>query len=168
MSRGNKILLTTEPHGRMEWVIVSGTPKPGTCMELKPATDLGAGNLHTYEPAGTSAASGSRGMSADGDRIPVAVLLEDELRGKLMTEAYTSGEIGKVYFPIPGEQLNVLKLDVAGTGDDFTIGDKLMIDDGTGKVLLSSGSIESEPFLSLETITDPTADQLVWAQFTGQ
>ena len=71
-----------------------------------------------------------------------------------------------VYFPLPGDELNVLKLDVDGTGDDFTIGQQLMVDDGTGKVLLATGTV-SRPFIALEAVTDPTADQLVHCQFTG-
>ena len=106
-------------------------------------------------------------MAADGDRIPIIVLREDYLQGKAATEAYAAGDRCFLYVPATGEELNVLKMDVAGTGDDFRIGDKLIVDDGTGKVLLSASTPESEPFICLETVTDPTADQLVHVMYTG-
>lgn len=165
MAKGSEIIVSADPKGKFSECIISGTPKPGTIMAKK-TTDT-VGGRFTYEPAGTTAASGSRGMSADGDRIPIAVLLPDHLQGKLATDAYADGDRGFLYFPTPGEDLNVLKMDVAGTGDDLAIGDKLIVDDGTGKVLLSAGSPESEPFECNETVTDPTADQLIWVTYTG-
>lgn len=173
MAHGNCIIVSSPPMGRFEEITVVGTPKPGTIMNIVPATEP-QGGRYSMEPAGTTAASGSRGMSADGDRIPICVLLggADPVAGvppgRTSTDAYVTGERGTVYYPALGEEINVLKMDVAGTGDDFTIGDKLIVDDGTGKVLLSAGSPESEPFMCLETITDPSADQLIHALYTGQ
>ncbi len=162
-------MLAVEPKGVfLEGFIGSGvTPKPGTIMEIVQAT-VAVGGRFTYKPAGTDAASGSRGMSADGDRIAIIVLREDYLQGKTTADAYAAGDRCFLYCPAVGEEINVLKLDVSGTGDDFAIGDKLIVDDGTGKVLLSASTPESEPFICLETVTDPTADQLVHVQFTGQ
>ena len=78
-----------------------------------------------------------------------------------------SGDTVDVYTPLPGEECNVLKGDVAGTSDDFAIGDMLMLDTGTGKVIASTGSPQSQPWQCLETITDPTADVMVHALYTG-
>ena len=55
----------------------------------------------------------------------------------------------------------------AGTADDVTKGMKLIIDDGTGKVVPTTGTPESEPFVAREAITDPTADQLLWCSYSG-
>ena len=56
----------------------------------------------------------------------------------------------------------------SGTGDTFNIGDLMMVDDGTGKLLASSGSPESEPFIMLETeATALTEDELKHVYFTG-
>lgn len=172
MARGNEIIVTAEPKGVFLEVIVVGTPKPGTCMVPVPDTAIDANGKISMEPAGTTAASGARGMQADGDKIPIAVLLADDKQGKTATDAYVTGTRGMVYFPLMGEELNVLKLDVGGTGDDFVVGDPLMVDDGTGKVLLSTSTTsqtapESEPFIALESVTDPVADQLVHVMFTG-
>jgi hypothetical protein len=157
MARGNEIIVSANPRGVFLEGIVSGTPKPGTCMQIKAATEMVNGRF-TYE---------AYNRDADGNRYPIIVLLPDNLRGKLATEAYADGDRGFFYCPLPGEELNVLKLDVSGTADDFAIGQQLIVDDGTGKVLGTTGSPEAEPFICLETITDPTTDQLVHVMFTG-
>ena len=170
MAKGSRIIVTSPPRGVFEKIIVSGTPKPGTCMELKNVA--AKGGRFTYEPAGTTAAVSSHGMNADGDRIGIAVLVcfADTTEcppGKLATDAYVDGDPGCVYWPAPGEELNVLLQDHAGPADDIVIDDKMIVDDGTGKILRSTGTVESEPFQTRESITDPTADQLVWCKFTG-
>ena len=165
MPRGNSIIVTAEPRGRRKWVKIDGTPKPGTIMTPKPATAIDANGNIEMEPAGTSAGI----MAADGDRIPVAVLLEDSRQGKTVSDAYVDADLGEVYYPLPGEELNVLFLNQSGTADDVINGTTLLIvDDGTGQVIPTTGTPESEPFLALESITDPTADQLVHVLFTGQ
>lgn len=170
MARGARILVSSDPKGVFREVTVVGTPKPGTCMTPVPGTAIDGNGIISMEPAGTSAGL----MAADGDRIPVAVLLggADATTavppGKTSDDAYVTGERGTVYFPIPGEELNVLFQNQSGTADDVVVGTtKLIIDDGTGKILPTTGSPEAEPFVALESVTDPTADQLVHCMFTG-
>lgn len=158
MAKGNKIIVSSQPRGVFETVIIDGTPKPGTCMTMKATAVDGNGHFE-FEVFNADA--------ADGENFAVAVLDMDALQGRLATTAYADGELAQVYYPVAGEQLNVLKKDVAGTGDDFLVGSTLIIDDGTGKVILTTGSPEREPFQCLEAITDPTADQLVWVKYTG-
>jgi hypothetical protein len=172
VAKGNRIIVTPHPRGRFEEVIVVGTPKPGTVMAIVPTTNTPVGGRYNYEPAGATAASGSQGMSADGDNIPICVLLcfIDHVAcppGKGATDAYVTGERGAVYYPEPGEELNVLFQNASGTADDVRIADKLIVDDGTGKVLVSTGSVESEPFEAQEALTDPTADTLIWCKYTA-
>jgi hypothetical protein len=157
VAKGNDIIVSIDPRGRTEEVIVNGTPKPGTCMTIKAGVEP-VGGVFTYE---------AFNRDANGDRALIAVLLEDRNQGKTATDAYVSGTRGMVYYPLPGDHLNVLKGDVAGTADDFTIGQLLILVDGSGKVIGTTGTPESEPFVCLETVTDPTADQLVWVQVTG-
>lgn len=165
MARGNNIIVTNEPRGRRVSVKIDGTPLPGTVMTVKPGTTVDSNGKFEYEPAGVTVGL----MTADGTRIPIAVLLEDRKRGRTVNDAYVDGDDAEVYFPLPGEELNVLFQNQSGTGDDVVAGTTLLIvDDGTGKVLPTTGTPESEPFLGLENVTDPTADQLVWAQYTGQ
>jgi len=155
---GSIILSSNAIRGVQHEGYISGTPKPGTIMQIQAGTAMDATGRFTWEVYN---------QSADGDRGMWGILLDDSLQGKTYQNAYADGDRARIYVPAPGEEFNVLKGDVSGTGDDFAVGDKLMIDDGTGKLILSAGSIESEPFVCLEVITDPTTDQLVWVMFTG-
>lgn len=153
------ILLTPEPRGRFITGIISGTPKPGTVMQLAAATEPVNGN-YTYEVY-NQAADGNRPQGA------IYVLLEDDLQGKTDADAYVSGTLGKLYCPLPGDELRMLLANIAGTGDTFAIGDKLIVDDGTGKLVATTGTPESEPFTVKETAsTALTADTLVHCEFS--
>lgn len=169
MAQGNRIIVSPYPMGRFEEIIVVGTPKPGTHMELVPTTNALVGGRRQMEPAGTTAAAGSQGMNADADNIPICVLLcfADHAAcppGLGPTDAYVTLSRGAVYYPQAGEEMNLLFQNVSGTADDVRIGDKMIVDDGTGKILVSTGSVESESWESQETLTDPTADQLIWCK----
>jgi len=157
MAKGNKIVVAAEPLGRFLDVIVDGTPKPGTMMELTPATEPENGRPHVrvYQPG------------TDGDRKAVMILCEDELQGVAATVAYTDGYYGRVYFPAMGEEINVLLANIAGTGDSHAIGELLIADTGTGKFIATTGSPESEPFEIMETVEALTADALACAIYTG-
>jgi hypothetical protein len=57
-----------------------------------------------------------------------------------------------------------------GTTETWAIGDLLMIDDGTGKLVDTTGTPEMESFICLETFLDPTStqtDYLIWCMYTG-
>lgn len=165
MPRGNSIIVTAEPRGRRMWCKIDGTPSPGVVMTPKPGTTIDSNGTIEMEPAGVTAGL----MTADGTRIPIAVLLEDSRQGKTVSDAYADGDLAEVYYPLPGEELNIRFLNQSGTGDDVVAGTTLMIvDDGTGQIIPTTGSPESEPFLALESITDPTADQLLHVLTTGQ
>lgn len=122
MAQGNEIVINPEADGRIEPCIVYGTPKPGTCMQIKAATAAVNGSF-TFEVYNTA---------SDGQPGPVIVLLPDSNRGKLTTDAYVSGELGEVYWPEVGDELNML---VDASNGDIAIGDKFVIDDGTGKLV---------------------------------
>lgn len=166
--KGNQILIQENPKGVFKSVVISGTPKPGTAMIPVLATAVDDNGLPTYEPAGTTAASGYSGMSNDGDRIPIAILLDDKNQGKLYSTAYADGDTAEVYFPLPGEELNILLENQSGTADAFAVGDRVMVDDGTGKFLAVDSDPESEPFELMEAVSALTADAWAWAMATGQ
>lgn len=136
-------------------VIISGTPKPGTVMQIKGATEPVEGmfTMEVFNQAG------------DGTHNEVAVLLEDDKQGKLATDAYVDGTVGQVYFPVGGEQLNMLFQNQSGTADDVAIGGRYEVDDGTG--LMIAEATGTAKFKALETVTDPTADQLVHMMYMG-
>lgn len=162
MAKGNKIIVNAHPMGRrLEGPIKTGeTPKPGTVMQIDVSAGLNDYAQFTYEA-----------FNADGDGTrpigPLFVLLEDELQGRTATTAYAAGENAFVYVPLPGDELNMLVLNIAGTADDHAIGEMLIVDDTTGKLIATTGTPETEPFMLLETITDPTADTLAHCIYTG-
>lgn len=157
--KGNEIIVSDTPRGVRHEGTIYGTPKPGTCMQIKAATEPVNGRF-TWEVYD---------RISDGIRALVAVLLPNDNEGMIATTAYVSGTRGFIYCPAPGEELNMLIGDISGTGgsSDFAIGDRLMIDDGTGKLVDALGNVESVPFILLETITDLTADYLAWCMYTG-
>lgn len=156
-ARGNKIIISAHPQGVFLEGTVYGTPKPGTVMSLKSAFQ--AGGWHQWEPWSYSS----------GHRRLIAVLLEDELQGKTIEDAYVTGTHCFLYCPIAGEELNMLIADLAGTGADNTHAafEQLMVQTATGK-LIAESSPESEPFTLLQATTTTTADVLAPCVYTGQ
>lgn len=150
----NEIILQAVPRGVFLEGVVSGTPKPGTIMQISSISN----GVITW---------GVFDRAADGDRALIAILLPNDLLGQTIGTAYVSGDRCKVYVPAIGETVQVLFGDTAGTADDVAVGNYMIIDDGTGKVIATTGSPQSEPFVSLEAIVDPVADQLLAVIFTG-
>ena len=155
-ARGTKVIIEANPQGKFMEGIVQGTPKPGTVMEI--VTPFYQGGRHLWRAFETG---------QDGDKRVIAVLLEDDLQGKLISDAYVTLTRCFLYVPIAGEELNMLLADVSGTADDHAAGEMLMVDNGTGKLVASAGTPESEPFQLLEAVTDPTADTLAPCMYTG-
>ena len=164
--KGSKIIVTSEPKGVFKECIINGTPKPGTVMEIDPGV-AAVGNVFTWQPYGTEAASTGRGVAADGDRKIVAVLLEKSDEAKIYSTAYADADRGYLYFPVTGEELNMILENQAGTAESFVIGDELMVDDGTGKLLEADADAEAQPFINLEAQSALTEDVWTWCLFTG-
>lgn len=153
---GSRIVVSSAPKGMFMEVVIDGTPKPGTMMQLKSGAAFDGGNRPTYEI-----------FNPGGDGFPgeIAILTDDGPHaniGRDFDTAFTSGDRGMLYFPIPGDELNVRRSDISGTGspsEDITIGEKLLIVSGVGTVspvaLGVANSPTYKPFKSLETITDP-------------
>lgn len=153
----NEIILSGDPKGHFTECIVDGTPKPGTLMTIKLAT----------APVNKRFVWEAYNRDADGDRAMWGVLINMYEIGQGVDVAYVSGARGKIYFPLKGDELLVLFGNAAGTADDVAIGSYLIIDDATGKVIPTTGSPECEPFVALEDIVDPIADQLLHVMVTG-
>ena len=157
MARGNKIIVSANPRGVSHEGYINDTSKPGTIMQIDVSEGIGADGRFDFE---------AYNADADGDKRLLFILLPDWGLGKIATDAYVSGDRCFLYTPIAGEEFNMLVQNLAGTGDDHAIGDLLIVDDSTGK-LIATASNESEPFICLETITDPTADTLAHVIYTG-
>ena len=161
MARGNGIIVSANPQGKFtEGILGAGlTVYPGTVVQRQAAT-AEVGGRYTYEVYNAD---------ADGGRPkgPFFIVLENALLGKAATASYAAGERIFLYTPLPGDELNLMIGDVAGTGDDHTKGEMLIVDDTTGEFVATTGSPETEVAQLLETLTDPTADQLAHCQWTG-
>lgn len=163
MARGNSIIVSANPRGVfMEGTLGVGitTARPGVAMQVQAATSL-VGGRHTFE---------LYNVAADGSRPggPIFILRENPYLGGKISDPYVAGERIFLYTPVEGEELNLMLGDVAGTGDDHVKGEVLMIDDGTGEFVATTGTPETEVAQLLETITDPAADQLAWCYWGGR
>lgn len=161
MARGNRILITPDRATRVEGIIAAGeTPKPGQVVQIKAATALQGGrwNWEIYN------------ADADGGnpKGPYIVLEEDFLQGKTAADAYAAGDRAFGFHPHMGCEFNGLLLNIAGTADDHTKGEILIVDDTTGKFIATTGSPEDEVAQLNETITDPAADTLAWMTWQGK
>ena len=160
MSRRNRIILTPDRATPVEGIINAGeTPKPGTIYQEDPTQALQGGRA--VWKAYTRDADGNR------PKGPFIVLTEDILQGKDMTQAYAAGERAFGAIPKAGCELNLLFGNAGGTADDVVAGELLIVDSGTGKVIPTTGSPETEVAQAKEAIVDPVADQLLWCMWTG-
>lgn len=162
MSVGNQIVAHGAPRGVHHpgfLYVASGSVYPGTVLQVKPGVEPRNGKVFTwkvYNPGTDGAIAG-----------PIAVLDFDRMQGKTMTDGYTDGEPIQIYVPRPGEYLNMLFKNIAGTGDAFTIGQLLIVDDSTGKLIADTGSPAQKPFTCMETIAAITVDTLGLTLFNG-
>lgn len=155
MAKGNKILLNVDPFRRIEGQITD-TSKPGMMVEEVPTT----ANLNArpnYRAA--SAAAGSK-------QLPLIILVEDDLQGFSVGTAYAANTRCFACVLLPGDEVNALLGDVAGTGDSVAIGDLFGVNNN-GKIIANS-SYTSTPFKAQEAIAKGgiTADILVWCMVT--
>lgn len=158
---GQKIIVSAEPRGRQFSGIVSGTPKPGTVMEIVPGT-LSIGGRFTYRAS----------SKADGIPRNIIVLLEDDDQGFGASQAYVTGTPCKLYCPARGEELNMLLRREAGTGTagTSTVGDELEVDGASGmlQAAQTQAANKCRPFTLLEHLgVALTADTLIWVMFNG-
>lgn len=159
---GNNIILTPEPRGRRTEGVAAVDLLPGTVVQVKTAVAPDAGNRLTFEPYNTV---------ASGVPKIIAIVDANWLEGQTADTTILAGKRVFVYYPLPGDELNMLVDDVAGTGatSDFAIGDPLMVQDGTG--LLIDGALGTlgyaQPFEVQETYNDMVGDTRLHVKFTG-
>lgn len=154
MARGNTILVQAGPQGRFVEGYAATAEKPGTVMQIDATVAVKSGR-HTWKVY----TPGSDGLRPQG---PYIVLLEDSLQGRTINDAYVAGTRCFGYVPQTGEEINILVADVAGTADSHLAGEQLMLKNGTGKAVLSTGAPAFAPFMLLETLPALTADTLAW------
>ena len=164
MASGNKIVVTPYPKGVFLEGRIRGPESPGIMVQIDVSESAISGRFQ-WEPYD---------QAVDAQMGLVAILLEDELQGKVNSAAYVDGDRCFMYCPIPGEEMNIMLQDLSGTGDDHSLGDRVIVDDGTGKFIATTGTAadKSEPFILLEAVVDPNVEGsapgvLTHAMFTG-
>jgi hypothetical protein len=166
--RGKRIVVQSDPKGNWaQGYVKSGeTFYPGMLVCKDPSVAL-VGGKHTYK---------AYAEGTDGYRPAGAIWIVTEqnlvLKGEGITDLdtfddYPAGELASFYCPLPGDELNLLFKNVTGTGDDVAVGDKLTPDSGSGKLIVTTGTVEIEPAMALEALTDPTTDTLIWCEWSG-
>ena len=154
MSRGT-IVVSENPRGRfIEGDLAPDVaPKPGQCVSLS----LQSADRGKYELAG----------NGQGNSKELVIVCEDSLQGGTVDDAYTAGSRFRGYIPLPGDEVQILFDDIAGTGDVLEIGDGIYIN-SLGKGYEESGTPERTPFVVLELVAGtPDEDRLVLCRYTG-
>ncbi len=154
MSRGSTIVLTANPKGNFWGGVIGDTSAPGTIMQVQAGTAMKNGL-----PTWVASAPGT-----DGDKVLPAVLMEDRKQGKTITDVYVSGRLCEVYCLLPGDMFNGLVGEVAGTGNSYQVGDRLMIDAETGILVpeVGTSTIEDAFAVVLEDVPQVAGSTLVW------
>lgn len=146
MSIHNTIVLKGRGHFIEGKLATGQTPKPGQCISLK--------SDGTYE---------AWNGAVDGERDEIIVLVENDFLGQLKTDAYASGAQFRAYIPQRGDELQVL----VTSGENISVGDKLIVKDVTGKMIETTGTPEMEPFKALEGPGLLAADTHILVRVTG-
>jgi hypothetical protein len=84
-----------------------------------------------------------------------------------MTTAYTVGEHITLYFMLPGDEVNLLWGEVAGTGNTCAIGDRFIIDAENGIIVPEAGSPQETLCVAMEALTQQAGSTLLWVLTTG-
>lgn len=158
MAKGNSVIVTADPKGTWEECIISGTDKPGVVMELVPTTAPVSGRF-TYRAT-------TRNNGAAGG---IAILDIDRQQGKTRNDAYVSGTRAFLYWPVAGEEFNMLLSESVGTGTSgmTNIGDLLAVQKTSGQ-LIAGGALTSRPFMLMERVTlDTYVDTHHWVKYLG-
>lgn len=169
MAWGTNIIVSEKPKGVFREGIGSGTLYPGMIVEK--TSTAPSGGRFTYQARSTTAGSkgaiavvlGSQGVAGLLGFLGVGAALSPG--GNAVGDSISSGERISIYYPVAGEDLNLVVGSVAGTADDVAIGAKFGVNND-GK-LKADSSYTSCPFESNETITDPTTDYLLWVTYMG-
>jgi hypothetical protein len=155
MAHGNRIVIQGDQgKGNYEEGTIKDTSSPGTIMQVQAAALDGNRRFNWI-----AANSGTDGLNKAS-----AVLREDLTQGLPMTTAYVTSTHCFLYHPIPGDELNCILGEVAGTGNTYAIGDMLMQDAETG-LLVPAASTPGQPWaICLEVLTQVAAANLTWVK----
>lgn len=160
-AKGSCVVVSANPQGKfVEGTLKAGiTPKPGTALQI----DADASQLQGRDVWELFDASTYDGAQPIG---PVIILRENYLLGKTMDDAYAAEDRAFGYIPEPGDELNLRLADAAGTVD-IAYGTGLIIDDGTGLFVETTGSPEYLAALTRSAYEGDTGEQMTHCVWSG-
>ena len=156
MAKGQDIVVSANPQGRFIEGIVGDTSAPGTIMQIS-ATVAPVEGRHTWIAAATG---------TDGKEVLKVVLLPDRLQGRLATDAYVANTRGFLYCWLPGDEVNFLAGEGAGSSNTFNIGDRFIVDAENGILVPDTGSPQECVAIAMEKLTQQVGSVLVWCMAT--
>lgn len=151
------ILLEGNPKGRFEEGTIDDTSTPGTLMMINPGTTDVSGRKHWIAAAPGTA----------GKKILVTLLLDDIQQGMTYGTAYVAGSRCRLYNPIAGEEMNVIAGVGSGTSNNFTVGQRFIIDTAFGVLIPETGSPQDTIFECMQLLSGVVEDSLVWMKYLG-
>ncbi len=161
----NTILLTAAPVGRFleGHLDEQDGLLPGFCIQFVPGEDAVGGRQPVRAFQGSN-----------GQRVLIAILLENELVGMNCQQRISDAQKVRMYCPIPGDELLVRVSSGStytgtGTGVNFEVGSGLILANG-GFFIATQGTPEREPFIVMENVEDVDAQGLgglVHVMYTG-
>lgn len=144
--QGNKTILSFPRGVQKEGKLAVGNVKPGMHVTLLAATQPNDDGSCVWEPYN---------RNANGDRALIALVVEWDEMGHDYNHQYVPGDRIKIYFPLPGEECNIRVSHVGtGTGDHIFPGDRMILVDGVGTAIATTGSPQSEPWQATEYVAD--------------
>lgn len=154
MARGNRIQVKAgdRPREGIARIKTGETLRPGMVCQISLTEGVDDHGLFTLEIY-------NRDADGNNPQGPYCVILEDGLAGTMET-AYPVGDgvrTCRYWIPQRGDEANLIISNVSGTAN--IVPGLMIVDDGTGELIATTGSPEQEPFLLLETIVDNAADQ---------
>jgi hypothetical protein len=150
--KGNTIILSANPQGKFLEGVAGDTSKPGTIMQIQAGT-VDASGRKTY----IAAAPGTDGLD-----VQLAVMIEDDLQGFGVSQAAVVGTRIRLYVPISGEEMNILAGEIAGTGNSYTIGDKLIVDAESGILVPYAATPQAAVAEAMETLAQVAGSTLLY------
>ena len=85
--------------------------------------------------------------ASDGAFGAVKIVVEDNLVGKTVTDAYYDGSRVRFYTPLPGDEVLLL----VKAGENVVIGDQLIMDTSEGLWIKTTGTPKQQPFEVMES-----------------
>lgn len=134
--KGKSIVVSAAPRGVYLNGVSAVALTPGQLVDISAVDSEGNYTFQLAAPGG----NGHRGFFGVVD-LPY--------QGGVYSDSIPAGDQVRVYVPIKGDQLNVR----VKTAEVIAVGGKLILENSSGYVLATTGTVEEEPLVALEALT---------------